>query len=160
VRSEVRTLDPSLPVSSVRSMEQVMESAQARPRFLTLLLTLFSLTALVLAAVGIYGVISYSVARRTNEFGIRMAMGAKPGDVLQLVLGQGLVLGVVGVIAGVLAAMVLTRFLQELLFDVSALDPSTFVLMAAALMIVTAVACWAPAHRATKVDPVGALRYE
>ena len=160
VRSEVRTLDPSLPVSSVRSMEQVMESAQARPRFLALLLTLFSLTALVLATVGIYGVISYSVARRTNEFGIRMAMGAKPGDVLQLVLGQGLVLGVVGVIAGVLAAMVLTRFLQELLFDVSALDPSTFVLMAAALMIVTAVACWAPAHRATKVDPVGALRYE
>jgi len=160
VRGEVRALDPSLPVSSVRSMEQLMESAQARPRFLTLLLTLFSLAALVLAAVGIYGVISYSVARRTNEFGIRVAMGAKPGDVLRLVLGQGLLLGVAGVIVGVLASIVLTRFLQELLFGVSALDPSTFVLMAAALMIVTAIACWVPAHRATKVDPLVALRYE
>ena len=137
-----------------------MESAEARPRFLTLLLTLFSGTALALAAVGIYGVISYSVARRTNEFGIRMAMGAQPKDVLGMVLGQGLLLGAVGTIAGVVCAVVLTRFLQELLFGVSALDPSTFVVMAVVLLAVTAIACWAPARRATKVDPMIALRYE
>jgi putative ABC transport system permease protein len=159
-RAEVRALDPALPVSAVQSMEQVMESAQARPRFLTLLLSLFSFTALTLAAVGIYGVISYSVARRTNEFGIRMAMGAKPNDLLNLVIGQGLILGVVGVIAGVAGAAILTRFLQELLFGISALDPSTFVLMAVVLLAVTVVACWAPARRATRVDPMVALRYE
>jgi predicted permease len=159
-RAEVRALDPALPVSAVQSMEQVMESAQARPRFLTLLLSLFSFTALTLAAVGIYGVISYSVARRTNEFGIRMAMGAKPNDLLNLVIGQGLILGVVGVIAGIAGAAVLTRFLQELLFGVSALDPSTFALMAVVLLAVTVVACWAPARRATRVDPMVALRYE
>jgi predicted lysophospholipase L1 biosynthesis ABC-type transport system permease subunit len=160
VRAEVRALDPALPVSAVRSMEQLMESAQARPRFLSLLLSLFSFTALTLAAVGIYGVISYSVARRTNEFGIRLAMGAQPNDVMTLVLGQGIALGVAGVIAGVAGAAALTRFLQELLFGISAFDPATFIMMAAVLLAVTVLACWAPARRATKVDPMIALRYE
>jgi putative ABC transport system permease protein len=160
VRAAIRDIDPSLPLAQVRTMEEVLASARSRPRFLTTLLGLFSATALVLAAVGLYGVISYSVTRRTTEFGIRMAMGAQSGDVLGLVLGQGLRLAALGVAAGALGALALTRLIRGLLFGVSSFDPATFVAMAALLMAVTAAACAIPARRATKVDPLVALRYE
>ncbi len=159
-RGVIQEIDSSLPVASVRTMDEVLSSAQARPRFLTLLLTMFSSVALVLAAVGIYGVISYSVAQRTNEFGIRMAMGASQRDVLQMVLGQGLLLGLIGVALGAAGALALTRLIRGLLFGVSSFDPVTFAFMAVLLTAVTLIACWAPARRATRVDPMVALRYE
>ncbi len=155
-----RDLDAALPVASVRTMDDVISAAQSRPRFLTMLLTLFAGVALVLAAVGIYGVISYSVAQRTGEFGIRMAMGASPGDVRRMVLGQGLVLGLAGVFVGAAGALALTRLIRGLLFGISSFDPLTFLVMAAVLTAVTLAACWAPARRATRVDPMVALRYE
>lgn len=159
-RNLIRDIDPSLPVSAIRTMEEVVASAQARPRFLTTLLSLFSVVALVLAAVGIYGVISYSVAQRTGEFGIRIAMGASPVDVLAMVLKQGLVLGGLGILIGAAGALTLTRLIRGLLFGISSFDPLTFLVMAAALTIVTLAACWVPARRATRVDPMVALRYE
>ena len=159
-RSVIRELDPALPVASIRTMDELVSRAQSRPQFLTLLLTLFSGVALVLAAVGIYGVISYSVAQRTSEFGIRMAMGAGPRDVLRMVLGQGLILAGVGVLVGAVGALALTRFIRGLLFGISSFDPVTFLVMATVLVLVTLAACWVPARRATRVDPLVALRYE
>jgi len=160
IRSEVRSIDPSLPVANVRSMDEIMATSQSRPRFLTLLLSVFSATAIILAAIGIYGVISYSVAQRTSEFGIRMALGANPHRVLIRVLSRGVVMAAIGVLLGILAAFGLTRFLRELLFEVNAADPLTFVAMALLLLAITVFACYAPARRATKVDPMDALRYE
>jgi len=159
-RNAIREIDSSLPVSAIKTMEYVLSTAQARPRFLTLLLTLFAGVALVLAAVGIYGVISYSVAQRTSEFGIRIAMGAAPKDVLGMVLGQGLMLGAIGVVLGAVGALALTRLIRGLLFGISSFDPVTFVVMAILLTGVTMAACWVPARRATRVDPMVALRYE
>jgi putative ABC transport system permease protein len=159
-RAVIREADPALPVAAIRTMEEAMSRAQARPQFLTLLLTLFSSVALALAAVGIYGVISYSVAQRTSEFGIRMAMGAGPLNVLKMVLGQGLLLAGIGVAVGAAGALALTRLIRGLLFGISSFDPLTFVVMAAILTVVTIAACWAPARRATRVDPIVALRYE
>ncbi len=160
VRAAIRDVDPSLPLSQVKTMDDVMAGARSRPRFLTTLLGLFSSTALLLAAVGLYGVISYSVTRRTNEFGIRMAMGAERGDVVKLVLGQALGLALIGVAAGAVGALALTRLIRGLLFGVSSFDPMTFAAMALVLIVVTALACVVPARRATKVDPLVALRYE
>ena len=160
VRAAVREVDPSLPIAQVQTMDEVLEGVRSRPRFLTTLLGFFSMTALVLAAVGLYGVISYSVARRTTEFGIRMAMGAGAGDVLGLVLGQGLRLALIGVAAGALGAFALTRLIRGLLFGISSFDPMTFAAMALVLIAVTVLACLIPARRATKVDPLVSLRYE
>jgi putative ABC transport system permease protein len=160
VRAVVRELDPSLPLTQVRTMDEVLASAKSRPRFLATLLGFFSATALVLAAVGLYGVISYSVTRRTTEFGIRMAMGAGAGDVLALVIGQGLRLAFVGVTAGAICALALTRLIRGLLFGINSFDPATFVAMALLLIGVTVLACVVPARRALKVDPLVALRYE
>ena len=160
IRREVNAIDSSLPVSNVRTMEDVMGAAQSRPRFLALLLTMFASVALVLAAVGLYGVISYSVAQRTSEFGIRMALGAAPSNVLGMVVGQGLRLGLVGIAVGALGAIALTRLMRGLLFGVSAFDPLTFLGMAALLGGVMLAACYVPARRATRVDPMVALRYE
>ncbi|MGC2697458.1 MAG: ABC transporter permease [Candidatus Angelobacter sp.] len=160
VRRELRDLDPSLPVSSVRSMDEVLSAAQSRPRFLTLLLTVFSGVALALAMVGIYGVLSYLVARRSKEFGLRMALGAPRQHVLGLVLKQGAVLAGVGVAFGLAAALAFTRVMSSLLFGVRAIDPLTFVLMPLALAAVALLASYVPARRATKVDPLVALRYE
>jgi ABC-type antimicrobial peptide transport system permease subunit len=144
----------------VRSMDDVILAAQTRPRFLTVLLTIFSSVALALASLGIYGVIAYSVEQRTTEFGIRMAMGAGPGDVLSMVVGEGVRLGLLSTVIGALAALGLTRFIRGLLFGVSSFDALTFLAMALLLGAVTVLACYLPARRATRVDPMVALRYE
>ena len=160
LRRELRDLDPSLPLARVRTMDEVVSAAQSRPRFLTLLLTLFASVALVLAAVGIYGVISYSVAQRTKEFGVRMALGAQHGDVLGIVLGRGMLLALIGISIGLLGAVTLTRFLSTLLFGVTPTDPMTFAVVSVLLAGVAFLASYLPARRATKVDPMVALRYE
>jgi putative ABC transport system permease protein len=160
VRAQIRSLDASLPISKVRELDDVISAAESRPRLLTVLLSVFAGVALVLAAIGTYGVISYSVTQRTNEFGIRLALGAERGDILGIVLGQGLRLAVAGLLAGAIGALLLTRFLSGVLFGISAVDPLTFATMAGVLAAVTVIACYIPARRATKVDPVIALRYE
>jgi predicted permease len=160
VRHELNDLDPTVPVSSVRSMDDVLAAAQSRPRFLTLLLTVFSGVALALALVGIYGVLSYLVARRSKEFGLRMALGAPRQHVLGLVLKQGAVLALAGVGCGLMAALALTRLMSSMLYGVRAIDPLTFIVMPLALASVALLASYVPARRATKVDPMVALRYE
>jgi putative ABC transport system permease protein len=160
VRQEVRNLEPRLPLAEVRTMDDVMSTAQSRPRFLTTLLSLFSGVSLILAAVGIYGVISYSVAQRTTEFGLRMALGAQPDDVLKLAVREGVILVLAGIVLGLVGALALTRFLSSLLFGVRANDPVTFGVVALALGAVAILASYLPARRATKVDPMVALRYE
>ena len=160
IRRQVQAIDGSIPVSQIRTMEEVVSRSQSRPRFLTTLLTLFSSVALALAALGIYGVISYSVAQRTTEFGIRMAMGAQRKDVLRMVIGHGVRLGLAGMAIGAAGALVITRFIKGMLFGIDSFDPATFGFMAVTLVVVTIAACWIPARRATKVDPMIALRYE
>jgi putative ABC transport system permease protein len=159
-RAQVRALDPTIPIAALRTMDDVMSRSVARPRFLTLAMTLFSVLSLLLAALGIYGVISYSVAQRTAELGIRMALGARTGDVLRLVCANGLRIALIGTVAGTLVAFGLTRFLSGMLFGVSSLDPVTFVAMTGVLALVTLLACYLPARRASKTDPAIALRYE
>jgi putative ABC transport system permease protein len=159
-RAQIGQLDRALPVSNLRSMDDVMSSNRARPRFLTLVLALFSTVALILAALGIYGVISYLVAQRTSEIGIRMALGAQPGDVLRMIGGAGLRLALAGTAIGGAGALLLTRFLRGLLFGINSADPLTFAAMVLALAAVTLAACYVPARRASKVDPLVAIRYE
>jgi ABC-type antimicrobial peptide transport system permease subunit len=141
-------------------MDDIISAANARPRFLTVLLSLFSFIAVGLAAVGIYGVMAFLVARRTQEFGIRMAIGADATHVLALVLRQGMRMGLVGIALGALGALLLTRMMRQLLFGVGSFDPLTFLVMAAILVVVILSACYIPARRATRVDPMVALRYE
>jgi putative ABC transport system permease protein len=160
VRGNLAELDPTLPLADVRLMADVLSRAQARPRFLTLLLSLFSLIALAIATVGIYGVISYSVARRTKEFGLRMVLGAQGGDVLGLVMKQGAAMVALGVIAGLAVAFALTRLMASLLFGITVTDLPAFVGVTAILAAVALAACYVPARRATRVDPMQALRYE
>jgi putative ABC transport system permease protein len=160
VRSAVKGLDKDLPISGVRELSQVVADSSEVQRFVALLLTLLASVALALAAIGIYGVVAYSVASRRHEIGIRMALGAKRGDVLKLVLRQGLLLGLIGVAVGVPAAIGLTRFLRSLLFEVKPTDAATYVIVSLVLILVAALASYVPARRATKVDPMVALRYE
>jgi len=160
LRNEVRQLDRALPIAEVRTLDELLDKAKSRPRFLTLLLTMFSGVSLALAALGIYGVISYAVAQRTSEIGIRMALGAQKSDVLRLVGATGMRLALAGTAAGAVGAVLLTRTMSGLLFGVSSFDVGTFVGMAAVLMAVALLACYIPARRAARVSPVIALRYE
>ena len=160
VRQAVQSVDKAQPVSDVRTMERIVSEAVTQPRFNLALLAVFSGIALVLSAAGIYGVTSYTVSQRTHEIGIRMALGAQARDVLKMVLGQGLRLIAVGIISGLLASFLLTRFLSTLLFGVSATDTSTFIAVALILTGVALGACFVPARRAAKVNPMVALRYE
>jgi putative ABC transport system permease protein len=159
-RAEIRRVDAEQAVSGVNTLDGLLGEATAQPRFNASLLALFALLALALAPVGIYGVIAYAVAQRTQEIGLRMALGAQPRDVLRLILAQGLKLTLSGVSLGLLAAFALTRWLNSLLFGVSATDPLTFGGIALMLTFVALLACWIPARRAAKVDPMVALRYE
>ena len=160
VRREVQAMDPDQPIAEVRTMEEWLGRAVATPRYRTTLLGLFALLALVLASTGIYGVMSYSVTQRTHEIGVRMALGARQLDVLKLVVRQGMGLVLIGVALGLLSAIALTRVMSSLLFGVGARDPWTFGVVAMLLSLVAFVACYIPARRATKVDPLVALRYE
>jgi len=147
-------------VFNVRTMEQTVAQSVAARRFSMLLLTVFAIVALGLASLGIYGLMSYAVAQRTREIGVRMALGAQVSDVLKLVVGQGMKLALVGVVLGLVASVALTQLMKTLLFGVSATDPLTFIVIALLLTVVALLACWLPAQRATKVDPMIALRYE
>ena len=160
VRKAVWDIDKDQPVSNIRTMEEILADSIARQRFSMLLLAIFAGVALVLAGVGIYGVMSYSVAQRTREIGIRMALGAQTGAVLKLAVGYGMKLVVTGIVVGLIAAFALTRVMSTLLFGVTATDPATFTLISLLLVAVAALASYIPARRATKVNPIIALRYE
>ncbi len=160
VIGQIHSLDPDLAVEHVRTMAQVISSSVAGPRFNTLLLGVFAGVALFLAAIGIYGVMAYAIAQQTHEIGIRLALGAQPRNVLQLVLRRGVRLAGVGAAFGVAAALALTRLMAGLLYDVSATDPVTFSCVVILLLAIALLACYVPARRAMRVDPMVALRYE
>jgi predicted permease len=160
IQRDAHAIDKDLPVTDIGAIPQLVDATLEQPRFQTLLLGLFSGLALTLAAVGIYGVISYSVIQRTHEIGIRMSLGAQPSQVLRLVMGQGAKLALAGIVVGIAAALALTRLMRSLLFEVSPADPLTFAGIAALLVAVALAACYIPALRAMRVDPMTALRYE
>jgi len=160
MREAVRAVDANQPVHDFTTMDALIAESLGPQRFATNLLAVFAGMAILLSAVGLYGLISYSVTQRTNEFGIRMALGAQPGDVMRMVLRQGITLAIAGVFAGAVAGLVLTRAMQSLLYGVSAADPVSFAGAAVLLVLVSLVACYIPARRATRVDPMVALRYE
>jgi predicted permease len=160
ITREARAIDPNLPIFDVKTMEQWRSESMARRRFAMLMLGLFAMVAMLLASVGVYGVLSYTVSQRTREIGVRVALGAQTRDVLQLVVRQGMSLAGIGVGMGLLAALGATRLMAGLLFGVRATDPLTFVAIALLLVIVALLACLLPARRATKVDPLVALRSE
>ena len=146
-----RILDPE-------TIERVLQRATGQPRFRAMLITAFAIVALVLAGVGLYGLVSYTVAQRVPEIGVRLALGATPAQVGRLIVGQGLTLVVAGIVAGLAGALAATRLLQGLLFSVSATDPVVYSALPALLLVIAAIACYVPARRAMRVDPVGALR--
>ncbi|HKG14867.1 MAG TPA: FtsX-like permease family protein, partial [Pyrinomonadaceae bacterium] len=160
VRQAVQTVDANQPIYNIRTMQQIVSESVAQQRLSMLLLAIFACAALLLAAVGLYGVLAYLVNIRTHEIGIRMALGARPRDVLRLVLRQGGALVLAGLSLGVAAAFAATRALASMLYEVSATDASVYALVALLLAFVALLACLIPARRATKVDPMEALRYE
>ena len=160
IRREAHNIDPALPVTEIETLPQALQASVAEPRFRTLLLGLFGALALVLAGVGIYGVVSFSVSRRTREIGVRMALGATPAVIRRLVVGESAKMALVGLAAGIPATLLLTHFLSVLLFGVSPADPLTYISVALLLTLVALVAAWVPARRAMRVDPMVALRCE
>ncbi len=160
IRQEVWAIDRSVPITETQTMEQILAKVTSQPRFNTILLGIFAAVALILAGVGIYGVLSYSVTQRTREVGIRVALGATRGDVLRLIVRQGMLLTAIGLAIGLAASFALTRLMTGLLYGVSATDPMTFAVIVLLLIAVALLACWIPARRATKVDPMAALRAE
>jgi ABC-type antimicrobial peptide transport system permease subunit len=160
LRQVVRELNPGLAVADVRTLDQIADASISTPRFALFLIILFAGLALTLAAIGIYGVISYSVNQRMHEFGMRMALGAGRWNVIGLVLGQGLRLGLMGIAVGLASAAVLARVLATLLYGVGSRDPFTFVAVAAGAIAVAALACYVPARKAVAADPMAALRTE
>ena len=160
LRQTVWSIDPNQPISNVNTMEQIVSDSISQPRLNMTLMALFGALALILAAVGIYGLLSYTVTQRTQEMGIRMALGAQVGDVMRLVLKQGMVLAIVGQAVGLAGALVLTRLIRALLFGVTPTDVTIFAAVVAVLTTIALLACYLPARRATKVDPLKALRYE
>jgi ABC-type antimicrobial peptide transport system permease subunit len=160
VRSSLVAIDPQQPVYAIEPLEKVIEGSVAPRRFVMSLIGGLALVALLLAMVGIYSVISFSVSERTREIGIRMALGARRGDVLSMILGHGMRVSALGIVMGLAIALGLTRLLRTLLFDVSATDPITFGLVATMVSLVALMACYLPARRATRVDPLEALRDE
>ena len=160
LQSTVATLDKDLPLFDVKTADQYLNNAISQPRFSALLFGLFASVALFMSSIGLYGVMAYSVTQRTNEIGIRMALGAQVSDVLKMVVRQGMVLAAIGVALGLLAAVVLMRLLTSLLYQISATDPLTFIIVSAVLLIVALAACFVPARRAARTNPLKALRYE
>ncbi len=156
----IRSVDKDEPISSISTMGDLVSQSVAAPHFRTLLLGIFAGLAFLLAVVGIYGIISYSVSQRTHEIGVRMALGAERRDVLRLVLGQGMKQTLIGVAAGLLAALGLTRLLASYLYSVRPTDPITFLVVSSVMLAVAFLASYIPARRATKVDPMVALRHE
>lgn len=159
-RERVWALDAKLPVVRLRTGEAVLEESTARTGYTMILLGIAASVAMLLGAIGIYGVISYVVSQRTREIGVRMALGAGRSEVSRMIVGQGMRLAVIGVALGVLGALVATRLMASLLFGVSTTDPMTFIATATMLLVVTAVASFIPAHRAASLNPVKALHYE
>jgi len=160
VRQAVREVDPNQPLSNVATMAEVLEEEMSQRRIGMILLVTFAVLALLLASIGIYGVLAYFVTQHTNEIGVRLALGASPGVILRLVLKKGMGLAMLGVGLGLAASFALTRMMASLLFGVKALDPLTFVAVPLLLAGVALLACYLPARRATKLDPLVALRYE
>jgi putative ABC transport system permease protein len=159
-RSTIASIDKTLPLSNVKTMERIISDSVAPFRFNMFLLVLFAIVAMILTTVGVYGVMNYSVAQRTQEIGIRMALGAQPNEVRALILKQGLVLSSIGLAIGLAGGFAMTRLMSSLLYGVSATDPATFAVVALFLAGVALLACYIPAHKATRVDPGVALRYE
>jgi putative ABC transport system permease protein len=156
----IRSGDKAVPVTSVQPLTQAISETVAQTRFYTLLFALFGVTGLLMTLTGIYGVISYTISRRTQEIGIRMALGAQTRDVLKMIMKQGMTRALIGVGVGLVASLVLTRLMKSLLFGVSATDPLTFAFIALLLSTVALLACYIPARRAARVDPLIALKYE
>ena len=160
IATEIGSLDPDQPVSGIQTLEERVRSTLAQRRLSTLLLSIFSGAALFLTVVGLYATLAFSVAQRTREIGVRMALGARVERVVRLVVGQGLRLASLGIVIGVVAALVLGRLIASLLFGIGAHDPATFVGVVALLLGCAFFACWIPARRAARVDPVIALQAE
>jgi putative ABC transport system permease protein len=160
VTRTIQSIDRELPVFGVKTMDEYLASSVAAPRFNTTLLSIFASVALVLTIVGLYGVMSYSVAQRTSEIGIRMALGAQSSDVMKMVIRQGFKMVLIGLGIGLIVAFALMRIMASLLFGITTKDPITFGIVTCLLMLVALLACYLPARRATKVDPLIALKYE
>jgi len=158
VRAQIAAVDPDQPVTNIQTVDELMNSSRSQPRFIMMLLGVFSATALTLAVIGIYGVLSYSVALRRQEFGIRLSLGAEHADILYLVVRHGLILAIAGIAFGLTASLLLTRLMSTMLYRVSAYDLATFVLAPLLFLGIALLASYLPARRATMLDPIEALR--
>jgi putative ABC transport system permease protein len=160
VRGAVREIDGTLPAFSIMPLASMVSESVAQRRFSMLLLSLFAFVALFLAAVGLYGVVSYTVSQRTQEIGLRMAIGAAPGQVMRMVVGGGMKLALLGVAIGIAAALGLANLVASMLFGITPFDPASYALTAGVLLVVAALACYLPARRAMRVDPIIAMRHQ